>query len=338
MDPPYRNRRLRGNLDGGRLLRDKLLSMDFPPLFDELRLRRLSPPRTGPDAPVLRMVLDTDTYNEVDDQFAVVYALRSTERLRVEALYAAPFLNSRSKNPADGMEKSYEEILRLLSRMGLPAKGLVHKGSTAFLPDWEHPHRSPAALDLVERAMAGGDGAEADPLYVVAIGAITNVASAILIRPEIVRRIVVVWLGGNPVHYDHTREFNLMQDIPSSRLIFDCGVPVVHIPCMGVASHLLTTVAELERHLTGKNAVCDFLVETVKGYHQDHFAWAKEIWDISTIGYLVDPEWVPTTLIHSPVVTDQLTWSVDRRRHLVRSAYFLARNPIFRDMFTKITK
>jgi len=48
------------------------------------------------------MVLDTDTYNEVDDQFAVVYALRSPERLRVEALYAAPFHNDRSSGPADG--------------------------------------------------------------------------------------------------------------------------------------------------------------------------------------------------------------------------------------------
>lgn len=280
------------------------------------------------------MVLDTDTYNEVDDQFAVVYALRSPERLRVEALYAAPFHNSRSSGPGDGMEKSHEEILRLLSRMGAASGGLVHKGSPGFLSDWDHPHRSPAALDLAERAMSGDPDGE--PLYVVAIGAITNVASAILIRPEIISRIVVVWLGGNPVHYHQTREFNLMQDVPSSRLIFDCGVPLVHVPCLGVASHLLTTVPELERHLAGKNAVCDFLVDTVKGYHEDHFAWAKEIWDIATIGYLVNPEWVPSCLDHSPVLTDGLTWSVDKNRHLVRSAYFLRRNPIFADLFRKI--
>ncbi len=280
------------------------------------------------------MVLDTDTYNEVDDQFAAVYAVRSTERLRVEAIYAAPFLNHRSQGPGDGMEKSHAEILRLLERMKVEARGLVKKGSTGFLPDWDHPWRSEAALDLVDRAMSG-PGEE--PLYVVAIGAITNIASAILIRPEIIRRIVLVWLGGNPVHFPHTREFNLMQDIPSSRLVFDCGVPLVHVPCLGVASHLLTTVPELEQALAGKNAVCDYLVQTVKGYREDHFAWAKEIWDIATIGYLVNPEWVPTHLDHSPVVTDQLTWSVDKSRHLIRSAYFLRRNPIFADMFRKIT-
>jgi purine nucleosidase len=309
--------------------------MEFPPLSDELRSRRLAPPPAGGDAPPLRMVLDTDTYNEVDDQFAVAYALRSPERLRVEALYAAPFHNARSGGPADGMEKSYEEILRLLARLGIAAGGLVHRGSTGYLPDREHPVRSAAAQDLADRAMAIPE--EGEPLYVVAIGAITNVASAILLAPEIIRRIVVVWLGGNPVHYAQTREFNLMQDIPASRLVFDCGVPLVHIPCLGVASHLLTSVPELECHLAGKNALCDYLVETVKGYNPEHFAWAKEIWDISTIGYLVNPGWVPTCLDHSPILTDQLTWSVDRSRHMIRSAYYLRRNPIFADMFRKIS-
>ncbi|MFC1725309.1 hypothetical protein ACFL4T_06755 [candidate division KSB1 bacterium] len=44
-----------------------------------------------PPAGRVRMVLDTDTYNEIDDQFAVVYSLISPERLNVEAIYAAPF-------------------------------------------------------------------------------------------------------------------------------------------------------------------------------------------------------------------------------------------------------
>ncbi|HOT93523.1 MAG TPA: nucleoside hydrolase, partial [Anaerolineae bacterium] len=83
--------------------------MQFPPLSEAERIIRLEPP-TGK----VQMVLDTDTYNEVDDQFAVVQALLSPEKLDVLALYAAPFFNDRSTGPADGMEKSYQEILRLL--------------------------------------------------------------------------------------------------------------------------------------------------------------------------------------------------------------------------------
>ena len=63
-----------------------------------------------------RIVIDTDTYNEIDDQFAVVYALLSQEELTVEALYAAPFYNHRSDGPGQGMELSFDEIVRLLGR------------------------------------------------------------------------------------------------------------------------------------------------------------------------------------------------------------------------------
>ncbi len=294
---------------------------------EAIRLERLQP-ASGK----IRMVLDTDTYNEIDDQFAVVYALLSKEKLHVEAMYAAPFFNDRSSGPADGMEKSYQEILRLLEKLDISPENFVYKGSTWYLPDYDHPCRSEAALDLARRALAKRD----ELLYVVAIGAITNVASAILLQPEIVNHIVVVWLGGHAHHWPHTREFNLQQDLLASRLMFDCGVPLVQIPCMGVTTHLLTTVAEIERYVEGRGAIGEYLAKIFKEYHQEHYAWSKVIWDIAAIGYLINQTWVPTTLVHSPILTDQMTWSFDRSRHLIRYAYFINRDPIFRDLFTKL--
>lgn len=294
-------------------------------------VRRLTPPAGRID-----MVLDTDTYNEVDDQFALAYALLSPERLNVQAVYAAPFHNSRSSGPADGMQKSYDEILRFLGKMNIPADGLVFKGSDAYLPDACTPVDSPAARDLVARAMARPD--DADPLYVVAIGAITNVASALLMEPAIAQKIAVVWLGGHPTAFPYAQEFNLSQDVPAARVVFDCGAPVTLVPCLGVASHLLTTVAELEACLGGKNDLCDALIEIVRSYSDNHFAWAKEIWDVSTIGYLINPDWLPTKLVHSPLLTDDSRWAHDERRHLIREATFCHRNPVFKDMFEKLGK
>ena len=304
--------------------------MKFPELSDEYRLGRLLPPTSR-----VRMVLDTDTYNEIDDQFAVVYALRSADHLNVEAIYAAPFLNNRSSSPADGMDKSYAEIVRLLERLNISIERFVYKGSEGFLQNLDRPYRSEAALDLIARAMRPSD----EPLYVVAIGAITNVASAILIEPAIIENIVVVWLAGHPIYWPQTAvDFNSDQDIESSRLIFDCGVPLVQVPCLGVSSHLLTTVSELATYIKGKSAIADYLFEIFCDYSTDHFAWAKEIWDISTIAWLINSDWVPSTITHSPILTDQHTWSVDHSRHLMRSATFLHRNPIFRDLFVKLSK
>jgi purine nucleosidase len=302
--------------------------MNFPKLPDALRLSRLQPP-TGK----VRMVLDTDTYNEVDDQFALVHALLSPERLRVEAIYAAPYFNDRSSGPADGMEKSYEEIHRLLEKLNWPQRDFVYRGATAYLDQSLQPQASAAARNLVERALASPDD---DPLYVVAIGAITNVATAVLLEPKIIEKIVIVWLGGHALHWPNTYEFNLKQDVPAARLLFDCGVPFVHIPCMGVVSHLHTTIPELEAYVSGCGAIGDYLVEIVKGYHDDHRGWSKVLWDISTIAYLLDASWTPSHLVHSPVLTDQVTWSVDQSRHLIRYVHYIERDPIFRDLFDKL--
>ena len=98
------------------------------------------------------MVLDTDTYNEIDDQFAIVYALLSPERITCEAIYAAPFHNQRSSGPADGMLRSYAEIGRVLDRLGRAPDGLVHQGSTTWLPALDQPVPSAAVDDLIEGA------------------------------------------------------------------------------------------------------------------------------------------------------------------------------------------
>jgi purine nucleosidase len=185
----------------------------------------------------------------------------------------------------------------------------------------------------VARAQATPPG---ELLYVVAIGAITNVASAFLIDPAIIAKIVVVWLGGHALHWPNTREFNLAQDVHAARLVFDSGVPLVHIPCMGVTSHLLTGVPEIERYVRGQGAIGNYLADTFAGYSSDHFGWSKVIWDIAAIAYLVNDRWLETVLVHSPVVTDQLTWSVDPARHLERYVGYIHRDPIFRDLFTRL--
>jgi len=105
--------------------------MKFPTVSPEKRLQRLLPPTQK-----IRMVLDTDTFNEIDDQFAVTYALLSPEKLQVEAIYAAPFYNELSSSPADGMEKSYLEILKILHRLKISSDQYVFRGSKDSFSHW----------------------------------------------------------------------------------------------------------------------------------------------------------------------------------------------------------
>ena len=155
--------------------------------MDTIQLIKMLEPPTGK----VDMVLDTDAYNEIDDQFAISYALRSTDRTDVKAIYAAPFWNGKSTGPLDGMEKSYDEILKIVKLAGREnITPNVFKGSGEYLKDEKTPVDSPAMRDLIDRARKYTSD---NPLYVVAIGAITNVASAIIAAPDIIDKIVIVW-------------------------------------------------------------------------------------------------------------------------------------------------
>jgi len=301
----------------------------FNPLPIETLIRRLEPPKNRP----IDMVLDTDTYNEIDDQFALMYSLLSTEQVSLKAVYAAPFHNDRSTGPEDGMVKSYAEIVRLLKTVDVSSEGFVFEGSRSYLPDGDTPVDSPAARDLIAKAMARPDD---DPLYVCAIGCITNVASAILMEPEIIKKIVVVWLGGHMLTWPTTREFNLMQDVPAARVLLDCGVPFVLVPCMGVASHLTASTYELNACIGGKNELCDALCELFAAYSDNPFGWAKEIWDVAAVSWLIHPEFTSSELEPSPLLSDDCRWSRDAGRHPIRVIRTLNRIAIFRDMYTKL--
>jgi inosine-uridine nucleoside N-ribohydrolase len=303
---------------------------NFPIISARMRKERL----TWPSGKT-RIVIDTDTFNEIDDQFALIYALLSGERLTIEAIYAAPFHNRRSSGPEEGMEKSYQEILKVIALQKMSKGDFVYKGSTGFLRDYQRPYKSEAAVDLIKRALSSPPE---EPLYVVAIGAITNIASAILMEPSIIERIVVVWLGGHALEWPNIAEFNLKQDVLASRLILDCGVPLVLFPCWGVSSSLTLERAEVDTYIRGKGVYGQFLAELFINFKSDPKELLKIIWDIAPFAWLVNEEWTETKLIESPLISDRLTWETGEQRHLIRYCSNIDRDPVYHDFYEKLKK
>ena len=300
---------------------------------DALFLKRLNRPEGMVD-----VVLDTDTYNEIDDQFALAYMMKSSDKLQVKAIYAAPFFNTKSEDPADGMEKSYQEIMNILTLMERDdLKANVYRGSDRYLSDEKTPVISEAAKHLAELAM---HYTPENPLYVVAIGAITNVASAILLQPDMADRIVVVWLGGTAHHWPDSLEFNMMQDIAAARVVMGCGAAFVQLPCAGVVSAFTTTRGELEMHLKGKNKLCDYLVDIVikaGSTESPYKTWSRVIWDVTAVGWLLDDSFMSDCLTSTPIPQYDNHYSFDSRRQLMRYVYHINRDALFEDLFAKLT-
>lgn len=297
----------------------------------EQRMKNLSVPKGKID-----VVLDTDTFNETDDQFALAYLLASEDKLNAKAIYAAPFFNSHSEGPADGMEKSYNEIIKILGLLN--RKTEVFRGSRSYLPDESTPVDSDAAVDLVKRAK---NYSPENPLYIVSIGAITNIASALLEAPEIAENIVIVWLGGHARHFRDTKEFNMRQDIAAARVVIKSGAPFVQLPCNGVVNAFTISEPELNFWLKGKSELADYLVEsTVKEalLWTKSKTWTRCIWDVTAVAYLLndDDRFMLSRIEKTALPTYDGYYSYDNQGDFMRYVYCIHRDELMQDLIDKI--
>jgi purine nucleosidase len=347
---------------------------------------RLALPRRTP-----RIVIDTDAANEIDDQFALAWALLSEPQLRLEAVYAAPcsfehrrleMIRARNARadpaaasaadlellqqhaasldhaqrqgwtleqlelppfapPELGMERSYQEILTVFGKLGVDPGARVLRGSTGYLRAFDAPCRSDAAEHLVQCALATPPD---DPLYVVALGCLTNVASALLLAPEITERIIVVWTAGYPSHAPHTNyAFNLEQDVLAATVVLDSGAPHVYLPGYHVGAQLRLSTPEVERYVAGRGAIGAYLhhlfthnpLWEMLGI-DSLYAHSWVIWDMINIAWMLEPAWVSSELTPTPWLGADRRWRYDASRHLMREAYAVQRDAIFRDFFVKL--
>ena len=218
-----------------------------------------------------RVILNTDAKNEADDQFAIVHALLSPT-LDMRGLIAAHFGTRRSQR---SMEESREEIELLLRLLDMTGKVTVADGATTGLPD-EHTPRDSAGAQLIiaESKPASPD----DPLFVAFLGPLTDIASAILLDPEIVRRnVVVIWIGG--VGYGGLAsppniEFNLSNDIAAANVVFDSGMTIWQVPS-SVYSMVSVGYAELEEKIGHAGPLGEYLIQQMRDWNDTY--WPEPI-------------------------------------------------------------
>ncbi|MDH2895150.1 nucleoside hydrolase [Rahnella variigena] len=311
-------------------------NINWPQLSLSERMKLMEPP-AGPAIPV---VIDSDTFNEIDDQIAIAWAMLHPQKIDLQALYAAPFTNSffgkenthvYVKDAQQGMLLSFDEMHRVIKKVPHKNTPDIFKGSTQYLKNREKPETSPATVDLIERALRC-EGT----LQVLSIAAPTNVANALCLEPEIIHKIHVTWLGGNSFNWKDNQEFNLMQDVAASRVLFDSGVALTQIPCFGVANTLASSVPELQYYFANTSTIGKYIADIAPNCPWIGFASRKVIWDIATVGYILDPDWFTAEFHASPLINDNFSWSFDNRRHPVRVIQFIERDELFRDLFRKI--
>ena len=361
--------------------------LDMPRLDDNLLNRRLELPSGR-----IRLIIDTDAKNEIDDQFAITWALLSQDKFEILGILAAPYEFYSRREPmltayealkadpdaylepipkryeawvrrmiqnkinphnihfattAEGMELSYQEILKIIDLLGSDFAVQSFRGSERYLSSYDEPVDSPAARFIVEQAMS--QSVDDDPIYIAAIGCITNVASAILMEPRIRERIVVTWTATYPSLWDGDNFFSLntYQDPLASRMMFSCGVPHIFLPGFYISELLGISLPEIERWVTPHGRIGAYLhhlfthnpVFTMRGIpHNDLFGRSWVFWDFINFAWLMNPEWVPTKIRPAPILTEDLIFKRNPNAYPIREAIGLNRDEVYRDFFLKLAK
>ena len=286
----------------------------------------------------LNVILDTDISNEIDDQFALAYLIKSLDKINLQAITIAPFTGGYTliDNLKKANDLSFNTAGKILDMLNAPEyKKVMYQGAINY--SFESKELNPASEKIIELAKAN------EHTTIIGIGAITNIAIALYHAPEIASKIDIVWLGGHSFLSHYNTEFNFEQDVEGVRIVFNSKAPLIVIPCNNVASNLSTTIYELEHYLLTQGEIGKYLCEIFAYFRSkcvknsnDFIGDSSVLWDISAVAYVLNKDWFNVTYISCPNILDDMSYEYTTGKHQIGFVENLHRNKIFNDFFTKL--
>lgn len=223
------------------------------------------------------IIIDTDISNNIDDQFALGYALLSTE-LNVEAITIAPYNSSlERKSLYDGVLDSYFEAKRICRLARVNSK-IVYKGATDYVSNGFN-QQTKAVEKILEIAKKN------QKTYILCLGPLTNIALALKKNEQIKDKIEVIWLGLDNLYCDKFLDKNYLNDIDAFNYVLCSGLKLTIIPQF-VGKFNSTSVYELKEHVA-INPLGKYLLKILENsYENIENRGLKYIFSISGIAYL----------------------------------------------------
>jgi purine nucleosidase len=245
--------------------------------------------------PRVRVLIDADTANEVDDLYAIARGLIEPS-WEVVGLNATQWQSSQWATPQT-MEDSQRLNEMLLAHLNLWEQVPAHRGAEGRLYDWGNQARTSAASNAIIREAHRSTPGK---LHVVALGALTNVATALLDDPSIISRIAIYWLGSS---YDFTRgtmtttDFNAVMDVQATDIVLRSGVEL-HIMPMDVAVAMKMDWADTAPRFRGRHVFLDFLLDRW-WLHHDGSRARRTIWDLALIQAMLHPDMTESVTVRT---------------------------------------
>jgi inosine-uridine nucleoside N-ribohydrolase len=246
---------------------------------------------TTPDRRI-KIIIDADTANEVDDLFALIGAMAS-DSFDIKGITSAQFHTSKLgfDSTVRESQKLNEDLARLAGRTDIP----LPLGANGPITAMDQPNISPASNFIVEQANSLAEG---DSLVLVILGSCTNVASAILQDPGIISKVRVHYLGiwHNPETNEYDKnEFNSNND--SLAVDFLLSTPGLDLTIMSATtSQYLVFDKDLTRNeLADNGEVGEYLMnrwDTFKRWWKPEDLGKQKwiMWDVAILESISNPD------------------------------------------------
>lgn len=287
-----------------------------------------------PEEKIIRLIVDTDAKNEADDQFAIVQAMLSP-KFDIAGFVAAHFGQERC---SDSMIQSYKELEKIFELMDFPTEGMLYRGAETAMPDKKTAVASEGAELIIREAMKEDD----KPLYVIFLGAITDLACAYLMEPRIAKRLTAIWIGGGR-YPDGGPEFNLGNDINAANVVFSSPIELWQVP-KNVYEMMPISLAELEYRAAPHGKIGRYLLDQLNEHaHEDGPRKSPfrtgETWvlgDNPAVGLLLyehrfEFDWVP-----APMITGEMSYVHTNLNRPIRVYRSIDSRLILDDLFAKL--
>lgn len=241
-----------------------------------------------PEQKKVRMLVYTDAKNEADDQFTIAHHLM-TPKFIVKGIIAAHFDNKpREDMSSDTAQESLDEVYKIMDLMDVAGSVPVAKGAVHPMQDEFTPVDSEGARMIIEEAMKD----DPRPLYIGCQGTVTDLASAILMEPEIQHRMTAIWIGGGN-YPTGGWEFNLSMDVAAANVLMKSEMPLWQVTENGY-KQMSVTLAMLQKEVRPYGKIGKYLFEQMVDYNNrfaDRAEWPHgESWglgDSPTVGLLL---------------------------------------------------
>ncbi|MGO4918564.1 nucleoside hydrolase [Maribacter spongiicola] len=301
--------------------------------------------------PRMRVIIDNDLGGDPDGLFQLAHHLMSPS-VEIRGVIASHLYEQGFGGPGTSAYAK-EQAMKVIEILELEHKITVYTDMSQSMSDVTKPINSDAVQAIIKEAMRTDTDL---PLYVVAGGALTNIASAYLLEPKIAEKLTLVWIGG-PEYTDiaipppgyTTLEYNLGIDIKAAQVIFnDSDINIWQVP-RNVYRQPIMSDAELLTKVKGKGRLGNHLFNVMKEAYAKLDKWNIPMGEVYIYGdnplvlltalqssFEPDPSSSTYVLKQVPKINDVGLYETNHKGRNIRVYHQLDNRLLFEDFFAKL--